>query len=196
MDIERLDRQIAFSREIDKLTGILRQTLLLDGSRQENSAEHSWHISLMAMLLSEYAADSIDVTRVIQMLLIHDLVEIDAGDTYCYDAKANLDKAERELRAAERIFKLLPADQARWIRELWDEFEERRTPESKFANSMDRLQAMMHNYHTQGRQWRKHGVSSEMVLARNAPIAEGSPALWEYARKLVESALEKGYLDS
>jgi 5'-deoxynucleotidase YfbR-like HD superfamily hydrolase len=196
MDTQRLERQITFSLEIDKLTGILRRTLLLDGSRHENSAEHSWHISVMAMLLSEYAAESIDVSRVIQMLLIHDLVEIDAGDTYCYDAKANLDKAERELQAAERIFKILPADQARLVRELWDEFEDRQTPESKFANSMDRLQAMMHNYHTQGRQWRKHGVTSQMVLARNAPIAEGSPVLWEYARKLVESALEKGYLDS
>jgi putative hydrolase of HD superfamily len=196
MDIQRLDKQITFSLEIDKLTGVLRRTLLLDGSRHENSAEHSWHISVMAMLLSEYAAESIDVSRVIQMLLIHDLVEIDAGDTYCYDAKANLDKAERELQAAERIFKILPADQARLVRELWDEFEDRQTPESKFANSMDRLQAMMHNYHTQGRQWRKHGVTSQMVLARNAPIAEGSPVLWEYARKLVESALEKGYLDS
>jgi putative hydrolase of HD superfamily len=196
MDPQRIERQIAFSLEIDKLTGVLRRTLLLEGSRCENSAEHSWHICVMAMLLAEHAAEpDLDVAHVIEMLLIHDLVEIDAGDTYCYDSAANIDKAERELKAAERIFNLLPADQAQRVRGLWDEFEERRTPESKFANAMDRLQAMLHNYHTQGRQWRKHGVNSRQVLERNAPIAEGSPVLWAYAKKLVEDAVEKGYLD-
>lgn len=192
---ERLERQMAFVVEIDKLTSVLRRTLRIDGSQCENSAEHSWHICIMAMLLSEYAAEpGLNVSHVIEMLLIHDLVEIDAGDTYCYDVKANLDKLERELRAAERIFNLLPEDQAARVRGLWDEFEARQTRESKFANAMDRLQAMLHNYHTQGQQWRKHGVTAQQVLERNAPIAEGSPALWAYAQQLVTQAVAQGYL--
>ncbi len=195
MDAARIESQIRFTLEIDKLTAVLRRTLLLDGVRCENSAEHSWNVAVMAMVLAEHAAQPVNIPHVIEMLLIHDLVEIDAGDTYCYDAAANLDKAERELKAAERIFNLLPADQARHVRQLWDEFEERRTPESRFANAMDRLAGMLHNYHTQGRQWRRHGVTSQRVLERNAPIAEGSPVLWEYAQKLVEDAIGKGYLE-
>jgi putative hydrolases of HD superfamily len=193
----RLESQIRFCLEIDKLTAILRRTLLLDGSRLENSAEHSWHIAIMAILLAEYSAEpGIDLARVIKMVLVHDLVEIDAGDTYCYDVQGNLDKAEREQRAADRIFGLLPADQGAEVRALWEEFEARATPESRYANSMDRLQPMLHNYHTQGRQWRKHGITSKQVLERNAPIGDGAPALWAYARRLVDDALANGYLES
>lgn len=192
---ERLASQIRFALEIDKLTGVLRQTLLLDRSRQENSAEHSWHVALMALLLKEYADPGVEISRVIMMLLVHDLVEIDAGDTYCYDVKANASKADRERCAADRIFGILPPDQGSAFRALWEEFEAGESADARFANAMDRLQPMLHNYHTEGLQWRKHGVSSERVLERNSRIADGSSVLWEYAHRLVGDAVARGYLD-
>ena len=195
MTEKRLQQQIQFIIEIDKLKKITRQTFLTDQSRKENDAEHSWHIALMAMLLLEHAAtDSIDVFQVLKMLLIHDLVEIDAGDTFCYDEDGNRDKLAREIKAANRIFNLLPADQAKQFRELWDEFEARETPEARFAAALDRLQPLLHNYHTRGATWREHDVKRRQVVQRNSLIHEGAPALWTFAARLIDSAVEKKFL--
>jgi putative hydrolase of HD superfamily len=190
----RLDAQIRFVIEIDKVKHVLRQTDLMDGSRRENDAEHSWHLAVMALLLAEYAAGDIDLSRVARMVLIHDLVEIDAGDTFCYDEEGAKDKAEREQAAADRIFAVLPDDQAVELRALWDEFEARETADAKFAASLDRLQPLMHNYHTQGAAWRRHGIVRSQVVSRNEHIAEGAPVLWEYARRLIDDAVTRGYL--
>jgi putative hydrolase of HD superfamily len=190
----RLEQQLHFVLEIDRLKQILRQTLVSDGSRRENSAEHSWHLAMMAILLCEYSNQFIDTLRTVKMLLIHDLVEIDAGDTYCYDEAAMVGKEERERCAAERIFGLLPSDQSGEIRALWDEFEARRTPESKFANALDRLQPVLLNFHTQGRAWKEHGITLAQVLSRNTIIEEGSEALWKHVRALFEQAVELKYL--
>jgi len=192
---ERFKRQVEFLLEIDKLKHTLRQTLLLNRSRRENSVEHSWHIALSAMIFSEYAnGGRIDLSRVMRMLLIHDLVEIDAGDTYCYDEQGRLDQAEREQQAAERIFGLLPADQAADFRGLWDEFEARRTPESRFAHAMDRFQAFLHNYFTDGQVWRQHGIRRNQVVDRMQPVDDGASVLWEYVRTLMDDAVGKGFL--
>ena len=189
---ERLTRQITFVLELDRLKRVLRQTVLLDESRHENSAEHSWHLALMAVVLQEYSAEPVDLGRVLRMVLVHDVVEIDAGDTFCYDAEANLDKEERERLAAERIFGLLPADQADELRQLWQEFEERVTPEARFAAALDRLQPMLHNYHTAGSSWRRHGIRRRQVLERNRPMGEGAPELWRYAERFVDAAAAAG----
>jgi putative hydrolases of HD superfamily len=195
MDFDRLTKQIEFIVEIDKLKGIVRQTLLTDGSRQENSAEHSWHLALMALVLSEHASEQgIDLLKVLKMVLIHDLVEIDAGDTYCYDETANGDKAEREEKGADRIFGLLSGELARELRSLWEEFEARKTAEAKFAAALDRLQPLLNNYRTQGRMWKEHKIKSQKVFERNQPMVEGSPALWEYAAQMIHDAIEKGWL--
>ncbi len=190
----RLAQQLDFIMEIDKLKGIYRQTYLLDTSRKENDAEHSWHLAVMALLLAEYAREELDLLKVLKMVILHDLVEIDAGDSFCYDDAAICDKAEREEEAAARLFALLPPDQERELRGLWDEFEERSTPEARFAASLDRLQPLMHNYHTRGKSWLEHGVTRDKVIKRNNYIQEGSPRLWKYAEELIETAVEKGYL--
>jgi putative hydrolase of HD superfamily len=160
----------------------------------ENSAEHSWHVALTAMLLAEYADVPIDLLRVLKMALVHDLVEIDAGDTYCYDARAALDKDARERAAADRIFALLPPDQAAELRRLWDEFEARATPESRFANAIDRLQPVLLNYRSQGEAWRANRVDRSRVIQRNQPIADASRQLWDYIHSLIDDAVQKGYL--
>jgi putative hydrolase of HD superfamily len=194
-DSKRLKSQIEFIQEVDKLKKILRQTTLLDCSRQENSAEHSWHIALLVLVLSEYAeADNLNLLRVIKLLLAHDLVEIDAGDTYCYDESGLQDQTARETRAAERIFSILPEDQSKSFRSLWDEYEDRKTPESKFANALDRFQPLLHNYFTQGQSWRQHGIQKKQVLSRMQPVEEGSSFLWDYVTALIDDAVEKGYL--
>jgi putative hydrolase of HD superfamily len=192
---ERFKRQIDFILEVDKLKQILRRTVLTDRSRQENSAEHSWHIALMVLVLSEYADENdLDFFRVIKLLLIHDLVEIDAGDTYCYDQNSTQNQREREITAADRIFELLPSDQARSFRALWDEYEARETPESRFANTLDRLQPFLHNYFTQGYSWRKHAVQRHHVVSRMQPVEDGSPFLWTYVAALIDDAVKKGFL--
>ena len=192
---ERLQKQIDFIIEIDKLKHIYRQTILMDGSRQENDAEHSWHLAVMAIFLSEYAKEEdLNILKVIKMVLIHDLVEIDAGDTFCYDEQGYLDKEEREQKAADRIFNLLPVDQAREIRELWEEFEERETGEARFAAALDRVQPLLHNYHTKGHAWQKHGTTSDKVLERCKYIGDSSPVLWDYVQKIIRDSVEKGYL--
>ena len=194
MDDGRLRRQINFIVEIDKLKNVYRRTILIDRSRNENSAEHSWHIALMAALLAEHAGPGVDAAKVMRMLLVHDLVEIDAGDTYCYDRNGNTDKSDRERRAADRIFNLLPSDQAQEMRALWEEFEARETPDAKFANALDRLQPLLNNFHTNGESWQKHGVTVTQVQKRAAAIAEASPALGEFARGLLSDAVERGFL--
>jgi putative hydrolase of HD superfamily len=192
----RLARQVQFIVEVDRLKEIFRQTVLTASRRPENDAEHSWHLCLCVMVLAEHAnVPDLDVLRVLRMLIVHDLVEIDAGDTFAYDAAGAAGQHEREARAADRIFGLLPDDQARDFRALWDEFEARQTPEARFAAAMDRFQPMLLNACTEGHAWRKHGVTYPRVMARNAGVAEGSTALWEYAARMVAEAVERGHLD-
>jgi putative hydrolase of HD superfamily len=193
--IQRLQQQIEFMLEIDKLKRILRRTILTDRSREENSAEHSWHIAMAVFLFSEYARNqNIDWYRVIKMLLVHDLVEIDAGDTYCYDHQSRKDQAQREQKAAERIFNILPLDQSRSFRELWDEFENRKTPESKYANALDRFQPFLQNYATNGQIWRKNNINRRQVKDRMQPMFDGAPLLWNLVELLIDDAVQKKYL--
>lgn len=194
MDTQRLNQQIAFLLEIDKLKSVLRRSYLLNETRKENSAEHSWHLSMMALVLAEHASAGIDTLRVLKMLLVHDIVEIDSGDTYIYDVAGNETKAVREQEAAQRIFGLLPKDQSAELQALWQEFEARETLEAKFAAALDRLMPLLHNYHTQGRSWREHGITKEQVLRLNRHIAADSQSLWDYAEALINDAAAKGYL--
>lgn len=194
MDSKRLWRQIEFLAEIDRLKSIVRQTLLVDGSRQEDSAEHSWHLAILAMVLVEHSKTPVNLFRILKMILVHDLVEIDAGDTYCYDEEANRSKEEREKKAADRIFNLLPPDQAVEFRSLWEEFESRQTADAVFAASLDRLQPLLNNFRAGGVMWRKHRIRKEQVYLRNSPMEEGSPILWEYAERMIEDAIEKGWI--
>ena len=191
----RLERQIAFVLEIDRLKTIVRRTLITDGSRHENSAEHSWHLALMAMTLAEHSAVPLDLARVVKLVLVHDLVEIDAGDTFCYDAEANVGKEEREQAAADRIFGLLPEDQAGELHELWEEFETRETPEARFANALDRLSPLLTNLATNGHSWREHGVVKSQVIERTSLIADGSAELWGYIRTRLDAAVAEGILE-
>jgi len=194
MDKERLKQQIDFIIEVDKLKHISRQTILINGTRKENDAEHSWHLALMAALLTEHLDTSVDLLKVMKMVLIHDLVEIDAGDTYCYDEKGAGDKKDRETKAADRLFNILPSDQCREIRGLWEEFEERTTPEARYAAALDRIQPFLLNYLTNGRSWKEHGISVDQVVERNKAIGEGSEILWAFVKELIEDAVEKGWL--
>jgi putative hydrolases of HD superfamily len=190
----RLDSQLRFLMEADRLKGVLRRSLVLGGERRENSAEHCWHVALAALVLAEHAKAPLDVTRVLTMLLLHDLVEIDAGDTFVYDAVANADKAERELAAAERIFGLLPAEQAATLRGAWTEFEARQSPEARFAAALDRLLPILHNFATQGRSWQAHGVTADQVASVNAHVADASPTLWAEITRIIQESVTRGYL--
>jgi putative hydrolase of HD superfamily len=191
----RFKKQIQFILEVDKLKHVLRQTILMDRSRRENSAEHSWHIALLVPVLAEYSKDTdIDLFHVMKMLVIHDLVEIDAGDTYCYDDRGREDQTQREAIAADRIFGLLPADQATKYQALWDEFEKRESPESRFANAMDRVQPFLHNYFTNGQTWQANNINSRQVHERMRPVKDGAPDLWDYVNNLIEDAVKKGIL--
>ena len=178
---KKLDQLFDFCREIDKEKVIGRQTYLTDADRKENDAEHAWHMAIMTLLLSEYSNEKIDVLHTISMLLIHDLVEIDAGDTYAYDEESKKTQADRERRAADRIYGLLPEEQGKKLYDLWTEFEERKTPEAKFARVMDNLQPMMLNAATDGKAWEEHQVKLSQILGRNEHTADGSKLLWEYA---------------
>ena len=195
MDRERLERQIAFCREIDKEKLIGRQTYLSDGSHKENDADHAWHMAIMTVLLSEYANEKIDVLKTMTMLLIHDIVEIDAGDTYAYDENAKKTQREREVKAADRIFGLLPEDQGRKFRALWEEFEAWETPEAKFAHTLDNIQPTMLNDASDGKSWVEHGVHLEQILKRNTSTKEGSEVLWDYAyENFIHPHVEKGHI--
>ena len=190
----RLSAQIGFILEIDKLKPILRQTLLVDSSRRENDAEHSWHIATMAFVLAEYADDPVDAGRVAKMLLIHDVVEIDAGDTFAFDEGGNATKQAREERAADRIFGLLPAEQTASFRALWDEFEAMKTPESRFANALDRLQPLLLNAESGGGSWRTHGIRRDQVLQRMDPIRTALPELWPGVLAIIDWACAEGHI--
>lgn len=192
--MQRIEEQLAFLVEVDRLKGILRQTLLCDGTRRENSAEHSWHLAMMAAVLAEYAEPPVDASRVIRMLLVHDLVEIDAGDTFAYDSGANADREAREHRAADRIFGLLPPAQGMELRALWEEFEEGRTPESRAAVALDRLQPLLLNHATSGGSWRAHGVRRAQVLRRMEPIRIALPALWPTVESIVAENCARGHI--
>lgn len=192
-DLERLQKQFDFFREIDKEKFIGRQTYLSDGVRKENDAEHAWHMAIMTILLSEYANADIDVLKTVTMLLIHDLVEIDAGDTYAYDEEGKKTKRQREEKAADRIFGILPEDQQNKFQELWEEFEAGETPEAKFAHTMDNIQPMMLNDATGGKAWREHGVRLAQIMGRNKVTPDGSKELWDYVNgEFIQKNVAKG----
>lgn len=190
---DRLEKQISFCREIDRQKQIVRQNYLTDGTRKENDAEHAWHMAIMALVLGEYANEEIDVLHTVSMLLIHDLVEIYAGDTYAYDEEAKKTQNEREKAAADRIFGLLPQDQADQFRDLWEEFEKQETKEAKFARTMDNFQPTLLNAASGGKSWREKGVCLPQVLERNRNTAQGSEQLWEYSlENFINPNVEKG----
>ena len=192
-DKERLDKQFAFARELDKEKLIGRQTYLANGERKENDAEHAWHMAIMALILSEYANEEIDVLRTISMILIHDVVEIDAGDTYAYDENGKKSQREREVKAAERLFGMLPKDQAVKFRNLWEEFEAQETKEAKFARTMDNIQPVVLNDASDGKSWVEHGVHMSQILNRNKNTAKGSEVIWNYAKEnFIDENVRKG----
>ncbi|HHF0557024.1 HD domain-containing protein [Vibrio antiquarius] len=195
--MERLEKQLALVIELDKLKSILRRTRVKSAEgRLENSGEHSWHVALMAILMEEHANAPVDICRVMKMLLIHDVVEIDAGDTFVYDTAASQEQVEKEIRAAERLFGMLPSDQEQELLTLWHEFEAAQTDDAKYAKALDRLIPMLLNYHNNGQSWKEHGVSREQALTINKRIEFGSVTLWGKAKELIEEATEKGWLKS
>lgn len=191
---ERLASQLTFLHEIDAVKNIFRQTAVSGSVRRENDAEHSWHLAMMAMVLAEHAVQPVDVCRVIRMVLVHDLIEIDAGDTFCYDEQAALDKSQRETACADRLFALLPGDQGREMRALWEEFEARETPDARFAASLDRVQPILQNYHTGGHSWVIHGISRGQVIERNAVARDAVPPLWEHVLEILDHGVKEGWL--
>lgn len=195
MDKDRFSQQMEFVAEIDKLKQVLRQTSLIDRSRQENAVEHSWHIAIMALLLGEYSNElDLDIFQVVKMLLIHDLVEIDAGDTFIYDHENTKDKLHRERRAASRIFGLLPRDQAENIMQIWEEFESMSTPEARFANALDAFHPVLLAHLNRGWSWQTHGIVKSQVIESKKSIGEGSKFLWEHTKVLIDNAVKNGYL--
>jgi putative hydrolase of HD superfamily len=192
--MERLQRQLGFLIEIDKLKTVFRRNYLADGSRPENDAEHSWYFAVAALVLLDTAKERVDILKVLKIALVHDVVEVDAGDTFIYDEEGKKDQAEREERAAQRLFGLLPDDQARELLALWHEFEECRTPEARFARAIDRVSALILNHASKGKAWREHGVTRDQVMAVNERIADGSPVLWAHVRTLIEEAALQGDL--
>lgn len=193
--MERLNNQLNLLIELDKLKTVLRRTRVksADG-RLENTAEHSWHVALMALLMEEHANEPVDICKVVKMLLLHDIVEIDAGDTFVYDAVASQVQAENELKAADRLFGMLPEDQGQELKAIWLEFEDAQTADAKFAKALDRIIPMLLNYNNDGQSWREHGVSKSQVLTVNARIEHGSQALWDKAQQIVAEAVEQGWL--
>lgn len=194
METSRFEQQMRFLVEIDQMKNVLRQTLLADGSRRESDAEHSWHLAMYAMLLSEYAPEPVDISRVVRMVLVHDLIEIYAGDTFCYDKEGNRDKAAREAAAADRLYALLPADQEGEYRALWEEFDRMDTPDSRFAAALDRVQPIINNYLTEGHTWKLGHVTSAQVYERMAPVKNGLPEAWKVVEWIINTSIEKGFL--
>ena len=192
---DRLEQQLAFVRELDRLKTVLRRTSLIDRSRRENSAEHSWHLTVMALAFVEHAPAGTDLLRVLEMLVIHDVVEIDAGDTFAFDTAGNMDKPARETAAAERLFGLLPPALGETMRARWDEFEQGETPSARFANALDRLQALILNTTPgDGGTWRLHNVSRTEVFGRMAPIRDGAPGLWPVVEDAIDRAVDAGHV--
>ena len=196
MDVNRLEQQMRFLVEVDKMKSVYRRTILIDKTRRESDAEHSWHFALMAMLLAEYAdPEKVDCARVIRMALVHDLIEIYAGDTFAYDVQGNQDKRQRETEAADKLFALLPEDQAAEIRALWEEFDAMETPDAQYAAAIDRLQPFLNNYLTQGHTWGLGGVKSAQVYERMDPIRVALPEVWPFVDTMIQESIEKGYLE-
>ena len=191
---QRLQKQIDFLVTIDQLKQVVRRNYLADASRPENTAEHSWHLGVMAMVLAEYASQPIDTARTVRMVLVHDIIEIEAGDTFAYDTEGYRDKAEREQKAARNLFGLLPDDQAGEMNALWEEFEAGETAEARFANALDRLLPLLQNYHSGGRSWKENHIRSDQVLQRNRPVREGSQPLYELAAEIIQEALQRKLL--
>ncbi|EME0893123.1 HD domain-containing protein [Vibrio parahaemolyticus] len=195
--MDRLEKQLALLIELDKLKSVLRRTRVKSAEgRLENSGEHSWHVALMAVLMEEHANAPVDICRVMKMLLIHDVVEIDAGDTFVYDTAATKEQAEKEINAAERLFGMLPTDQGQELLALWQEFEAAQSDDAKYAKALDRLIPMLLNYHTNGQSWKENSVTREQALTINKRIEFGSVTLWDKAKELIEEATEKGWLKS
>lgn len=192
--VERMKKQVEFLMEIDKTKQILRQTPLADGSRKENDAEHSWHLAVAAVLFREYASEDVDLLKVIIMVLIHDLVEIDAGDTYAYDDRGAATKREREEAAADRIFGILPGDQGEYFRALWEEFEAYESAEAKYAHLLDNFQPLLLNHESDGISWVEHGVKKSQIYKRNERIEETSPVVWEWMKQIIADHIEKGHV--
>ncbi|EGQ8046430.1 HD domain-containing protein [Vibrio parahaemolyticus] len=193
----RLEKQLALLIELDKLKSVLRRTRVKSAEgRLENSGEHSWHVALMAVLMEEHANAPVDICRVMKMLLIHDVVEIDAGDTFVYDTAATKEQAEKEIKAAERLFGMLPTDQGQELLALWQEFEAAQSDDAKYAKALDRLIPMLLNYHNNGQSWKENSVTREQALTINKRIEFGSVTLWDKAKELIEEATEKGWLKS
>ena len=190
----RLDQQLRFTAEIDKMTSILRRTMLVDGSRRENDAEHSWHIAVMALIFEEYAAEPVDISRAVKMCVVHDLIEIYAGDTFAYDTAGNADKAEREAASADKLFAQLPAEQGADIRALWEEFDAMQTPDAKYAACMDRLQPFLHNTLTGGHTWVESGTARASVEKRMSIIKDFMPEVYKWVEKNIDNAMAQGWL--
>lgn len=190
--MDRLEQQMEFLLELDKQKEIGRQTYLADGSRKEGDAEHAWHMAIMAFLLEDYANEKIDLLKTIKMILLHDVVEIDAGDTYAYDTQGNKTKQMREQKAADRIYGMLPKEQKAEYRALWEEFEAMETPEAKFANTLDKVQPVLLNHASGGISWQEHGIKKSQIMERNQKTHEGSEVLWEYAQGMIEENIKKG----
>ncbi|WCT13983.1 HD domain-containing protein [Mucilaginibacter jinjuensis] len=194
-EYEHLLKQVSFIHEIDKVKYILRKTKLFNSDRNENDAEHSWHLAIMALILAEHANEPVDILKVVKMLLIHDVVEIDAGDIFLYDAVLNHTNTLAEQKAAERIFGLLPDEQAKEYIAIWEEFEASETPEAKFARAMDRLEPLLQNISNNGGTWKEFNVSYEQVIGKKSVIKNGSETLWKFAEKLINESVEKGILN-
>lgn len=192
MEENRLEKQIQFIMEIDKLKSIYRQTYIANGSRKENDTEHSWHLAMMCILLKEYSNEEIDVLKTMSMVLIHDIIEIDAMDTYAYDEQGNATKKDREVKAAKRLFAILPKDQENYLRDLWDEFEQGNTSEAKFANTLDKIQPILLNDASGGLSWKEHCVKLEQIIKRNEKTPEGSEKLWNFCEPILKRNAEKG----
>ncbi|EHU5004099.1 HD domain-containing protein [Vibrio vulnificus] len=193
--MDRLNKQLALLMELDKLKSVLRRTRVKSADKRlENSAEHSWHVALMALLMEEHANEPVNICRVVKMLLLHDVVEIDAGDTFVYDAVASKQQAEKELAAAQRLFGMLPADQGEELLQLWLEFEAAQTADAKFGKALDRIIPMLLNYHNQGQSWQEHGVTRQQALTVNQKIDLGSHVLWDKAQEIIEQATQNGWL--
>lgn len=192
---DRLKLRIDFIKAIDALKDVQRKTYLLSESRFENSAEHSWAVATFALTLADYAKPAVEINRVIHMLLLHDIVEVDAGDTFCYDDKGHEDKAEREQAAADRIFGLLPAEQAKKFRAIWDEFEAEESDAAQFAAALDRMIPLIHNLNTGGRAWRENSISYAQIFAKNKKIERASPTLWNYVHIRIQQAVTDGWIE-
>lgn len=191
---EKLQKQIKFAIVIDEMKNVFRRNLIIDGSRRENDAEHSWNLAMLAMLFEEYSTEKVDLEKVLKIALVHDLIEVYAGDTFAYDAKGNKDKLQREIESANKLFGILDPVQGAEIRALWDEFEAKETPESKYANAIDRIQPLINNYMTDGHTWKEGDVHAPQIYKRMDIIRTTTPALWPIVEGIISTSIEKGIL--